>query len=235
MKRFYKTVTTARGDDGWDIHLDGRPVKTASGRVLRAPSEHIAAGIVAEWAAQVTKINPETMPLTQILSTAIDHVQHHRPVIAKNMLGYLDTDLLLYRAVMPEILAERQRIAWDPWVLWFAGRSGVTLKTTTALHALQQDRAAHDYATRTVDAMDLWTFNATQIVTSISGSVILALAFVAGDAAGDDVFSAAQVEELYKGELYNEALYGADPNIEKAQASLRRDLGAVRLFLDGIR
>lgn len=235
MKRFYKIVTSVHGDDGWAIHLDGKPVKTASGRVLCAPSEPVAAGIVAEWATQVANIDPETMPLTQILSTAIDHVQHHRATIADNMLNYLDTDLLLYRTTLPEILAERQCAAWDPWVRWFEARAGVTLKTTTDLQALEQDPMAHDYAAKVVHAMDLWTFNAAQIVTSISGSVILALAFVAGDAADEDVFNAAQVEEIYKGELYNEPLYGADPNIEKARASLRRDLGAIRIFLNGIR
>lgn len=234
MKRFYKIVTTAPGSDGFHIHLDGKPVKTPDGKIIVAPNEALAAHIAAEWAAQVTEIDPETMPMTQILVTCLSGTPEIRADIEKNILGYLNTDLLCYRTVMPEVLAERQAALWDKWLDWFAVKSGVRLETTNTLSALQQDQKAHDYLAQTVRAMNGWVFNVMQIVTGSSGSVILGLAFIDGAATPDDVFSASLVDEIYRASLYNELLYGPDPHQQKIHTAMMRDLNALRLFLDAI-
>ena len=65
-KRFYKQAGVAETADGFAIQLDGKQVRTPSGRPLVAPTRDIADGIVAEWNAQGEIIDPLTMPLTQI-------------------------------------------------------------------------------------------------------------------------------------------------------------------------
>ncbi len=233
MKRFYTLVTTAKDESGHVIHLDGKPIKTPDGRVVVAPTETLARHIVQEWAGQGGVIDSETMPLTQILVTALGRGEN-RPEIEKTILGYLDTDLLCYRAELPEALADRQSAIWDPWLQWFAAQSGAALSTTPGLSALKQPQAAHDYTTGFVRAADQWHFAVIQMVTASTGSIILGMAFAAGAATPEDVFWAAQVEELYRAELYNEPLYGPDPHQEKTQKALLRDLHALRLFLDSV-
>jgi chaperone required for assembly of F1-ATPase len=234
MKRFYSLVTRVKDASGYLIHLDGKPIKTPDGRLVSVPTETLAGHVVQEWAQQSEVIDSETMPLTQILVTAQGRGEKDRPDIEKTILGYLDTDLLCYRAELPVALVARQSASWDPWLKWFEAQSGATLLTTPGLSALVQPKAAHDYTARVVRSADQWHFTVIQMVTSVTGSIVLGLAFAAGAATPDDVFQAAQVEELYRSELYNEPLYGRDPHQEKTQNALLRDLNALRLFLDSI-
>jgi len=231
MKRFYKMVSVAPGMGGFEIHLDGKPVRTPSREILASPSKALADEIMKEWMAQTDVINPETMPLTQILTTAMDY---DRAAIEQEVLGYLNTDLLCYRTDDPEAVATLQADMWGRWTDWFAEESGVTLLTTTGLSALEQPQAAHDYVAKSIKGADMWAFTAIQMVTAISGSVVLALAFVRAAASPDDVFRAAQLEELYRNDLYNESFYGQAPHQEKTHAGMRRDLAALRVFLDSI-
>ena len=49
MKRFYKVVTScAHADGGYEIHLDGQPVKTSKKNILRAPNKAVADHVVQE-------------------------------------------------------------------------------------------------------------------------------------------------------------------------------------------
>ncbi len=234
MKRFYEQVTCAPHSDGFLIHLDGKPVKTPAGVVLVTPSERLAAAIADEWRVQVDTIDPQTMPLTQILVTALERGQNDRPAIQAEVLGYVNTDLLCYHAAQPEALAEEQAQIWAPWLLWFRDKTGVALQTTTNLSALTQPAAAHAAVKDWLDRTKLWDFTAIQMVTGMSGSVILALAFVAGDASPEDVFHAAHIEEIYRSRFYNEGLHGQDPHHEKTQKAFMRDLSALRFFLNAL-
>ncbi len=234
MKRFYANAAAVPGVDGFEIHLDGKPVKAPSGWIITAPNEALAALIAGEWGAQHGVIRPDSMPLMQILTTTMEITSDTRGKIEGTVLGYLNTDLLCYRAQEPEALASRQTEFWDPWLRWFEKESGVQLLTTTNLSALTQPTLAHDYARQKVSGADQWVFHAIQMVTSMSGSLVLALAFAEEAIDPEDVFVAAQIEELYRAEIYNEALYGADPNQEKAHAALRRDLNALRIFLNAL-
>lgn len=234
MKRFYKMVTTAKAGDSYEIHLDGKPVRTPARQVLLAPTQKLADAIAGEWIAQIDVINPETMPLTQIMTTAMDCQVSDRAVIESEILGYLNTDLLCYRAETPEAIAARQDAVWGLWLGWFEKQCGVKMLTTTGFVALRQPQAAHDYAASIVRLADHHVFTALQMVTAASGSLILALAFIAKAATPDDVFQAAQLEELYRNEFYNEEFYGKAPHQEKSHNSILRDLNALRVFLDAV-
>lgn len=232
MNRFYKLVSIAPQGGGYAIHLDGKPVRLPSGGGLVAPNAALADLVAQEWAAQGAEIDPETMPLTQILTTAANQDAQTRAAVREAVLAYLDTDLLCYRAAAPEEIARRQEDIWGRWCAWFAQESGAALAVTTGLAALKQPQAAHDFALARVQAMDPWHFNALQMATGLSGSLVMGLAFCAGAASPDDVYKAALVEEHYRAEIYNEALHGPDPHQEKTRNAMLRDLRALRQFLE---
>lgn len=231
MKRFYKLVSVAHSAAGHAILLDGKPVKTPGKLPLLAPNAAIADALMAEWAAQGETIDPETMPITQIVTTAIDRAIPQRAHITREVLGYLDTDLLCYRADDPPEVAAAQAACWDAALLWFAGRFGVPLATTTGLAALKQPQAAHAAAAEAVDAMDDYRFAAFQMVVSITGSLVLALGFAEGAFEADTLYKAMHVEEDYKAALYNEDFYGRAPHQEKREAGVRRDLDAAEKLI----
>ncbi len=233
MKRFYKLVSTHREAEGYAIHLDGRPVKTPMRTVLIAPNEALANEIVKEWAAQEDMIDPETMPLTQILSTQIDRVSGQREEMSVPLLKYLDTDLLCYRAPKdePPGQAEKQAEIWDPSLAWFEKRFGTALQTTSDLIALAQPESAHKAVQETVESYDEARFTALQLVVPLAGSLVLALAFIEGEITPQELYIATRVEEHFKDEIYNAEKYGRDPLIEKKDAAMMRDLEATATFL----
>ena len=63
-KRFYTDAGVGEGDGGFTVTLDGKPIKTPSGRTVIVPARALAEAIAAEWAAQGEFIDPLTMPLT---------------------------------------------------------------------------------------------------------------------------------------------------------------------------
>ncbi len=230
MKRIYKTVAVHDTGKGFEIHLDGRPARMPGGDVLRAPSEGLAQAIADEWDAQGNDILPDTMPLTQILTTALDRVVSERQNMMRPLMAFLDTDLLCYRTAQP-VIAQRQAAVWDPWLDWFHGAYQISLKTTDDLQALRQPDRAHDIVRSILDDMDLYRFTVMQIVTDLTGSSVLAMAFTGGAITPDQAYEAANVDEIYKSEIYNEDFYGAAPNQQKRNDAMKRDLHAAREFL----
>src|SRR5258707_403836 len=78
-KRFYAKVDVRAADageaiDGFTVTLDGRPIKTPSGRVVAIPVRPIADAIAAEWEAQAETIDPLTMPMTRFANSVAEGV-----------------------------------------------------------------------------------------------------------------------------------------------------------------
>jgi chaperone required for assembly of F1-ATPase len=234
MKRFYKLVSTREESGGFSILLDGKPVKTVGKKTLLAPRRALADALMEEWAAQTDKIDPHTMPLTQIINTKIDRIPHERAAMTKILLEYLDTDLVCYRADYPPELADMQAKIWNPHLAWFAKKFGASLQTTTKLEALKQSEVAHAAVQKFMAALDDDHFTILQLVTALSGSLVLALAFTEQVITPEQVLEAARIEERYKAAIYDEAKYGPDPAQEKKDKATFRDLQAAQKFLDSI-
>ena len=234
MKRFYKLVSTEKLADGYHILLDGRAVKTKSGAHLCAPTEEIALLIMHEWSAQIDNILPDTMPFTQILNTKIDRVSRERTAMSAYVLKYIDTDLICYFADEPQGMVEQQKDKWQVWIDWFEGEFGYTLQTTTGLAALTQEKGAHDAIAKYVAALNDDHFTILQLVTSVSGSLILGLAMVKGAANAQQIFDACFVEENFREAMYDAEKYGSDPALEKEQKSKMQDLKAAYDYITNI-
>ena len=106
-KRFYKDVTVGYCEEGWQILLDGRAVKTPGKLALICPREDIARQIAAEWDAQTDDINPAIMPLTRLLSVAIERTPDQREALIAEARRYAGSDVLCYRAPQPVDLRAR--------------------------------------------------------------------------------------------------------------------------------
>ena len=95
MKRFYTLVSTQKEQGGYLVMLDGRAVNTPAKTKLLCETENLANEVVKEWAAQVETIKPDTMPLTQLVSTKLDQVAQQREAMTKEVLKYFQ-----YRPLM---------------------------------------------------------------------------------------------------------------------------------------
>lgn len=219
MKRFYKEVSIVKEGDGYAVQLDGKPIRTPSKSILIAGNENLAELSKAEWEAQGEKINHNTMPVTQLLNTKQDRISGQRAALEGEVLKYINTDLLCYRADAPEELVARQDKLWQPHLDWFSKQYGLEFQTTHGLGALKQDQTIHDVIASEIRALDDDRFTLVQMITPACGSIILALAFIKGAANVDDLMACAYLEEDYKFDLYNEAVHGGDPLTEKKKPS----------------
>ncbi|MDQ7246055.1 ATP12 family chaperone protein [Dongia sedimenti] len=226
-RRFYREAAAVQDAEGWRIALDGKVVKTPARNPLLVPTRALAEAIAGEWAAQDTKVRPDTMPLMQFASTAIDRVAPDRDRIVAETAGYAATDLVCYRAEAPAELVARQAAAWDPLIDWLRERYDVALQVATGVMAIPQSDHALAGLTRAVAAQDDHRLTALAVMTGASGSLALALAVLEDRIGPEAAADAAQLDELFQAERW-----GIDPEAEKRRAAQRADLVAARRFLD---
>ncbi len=136
MKRFYKKAAVAARDCTLSVLLDGRPIRTPGRNPLHLPTEALADAVAAEWAEQRETIEPSSMPLTQLASTALDRVAPQRAAIAAEIARYAETDLLCYHADNPADLVRRQHERWSPLLVWLDQEYGAKLLVTSAIQPI---------------------------------------------------------------------------------------------------
>ena len=224
-KRFYKEAGIAAGaDGGFSVTLDGKPIRTPSGRQVVAPTGAIAEAIAAEWNAQGETIDPLTMPLTRF-ANSVAEITDRVDAVADDVAKYLGSDLLFYRAGHPEALVAREAAHWDPVLSWAANELGAHFILSEGIvHAAQPPQAIR--AARGVFPADPWSVAALHVVTTLTGSALLALALLHGVRDPDQVWAAAHVDEDWNAEKW-----GVDEEVAARRAARHVDFqAAVRIL-----
>ncbi len=194
-KRFYTAVETAPADGAYRVLLDGRPARTPRQAILALPNREFAEAIAAEWSAQVGVIDPARMPLTRLANTALDGVSGREEAVRADIVKYAGTDLLCYRADRPAGLVERQGALWDPVLAWAGGRLGTALVVATGLmHAAQPAEALAAFG-RAVAELGGFKLTALHVMTTLTGSAVLALAVTENKLTAGEAWAAAHVDE----------------------------------------
>ena len=226
MKRFYKDVAAIQDDRNWQVLLDGKPILTPKRLVLSLPTQALADAIAAEWAGQGEQLQLASMQMTRLATTVIDLLPGKRDEVLEEVLDYVGTDLLCYRADRPSGLVQRQDDHWQPWLDWLASAFDVRLPVFQGL--LPQEVPAHALARLdpVVQGLDPWRLMALHAATTGTGSLVLGLAMIEAVLPAEEAFKAATLDETFTVERW-----GEDPEIERRHAVLRRDLNAVEQFV----
>lgn len=203
--------------EAFAILLDDRPLRTPYRSALLAPTAGLAEAVAAEWRAQSETIDPETMPFTRALNSAIDKVAPDPGPVVAMLAGYGETDLLCYRATHPEDLVVRQAEVWDPYLDWAGEAFGARLVTVSGVMPAEQDAAALAAIAGAVERHDEFALTALHEVTTLTGSVVLGLAAIHGRAGASEVWAAARLDELYQ-----ISQWGADAEAEAIAAARAR-------------
>jgi chaperone required for assembly of F1-ATPase len=227
-KRFYNEAAISVADGGFSITLDGKPVRTPSGHALSAPTRDIADGIAAEWNAQVEFINPLTMPLTRFANSVGEGVIGRVDVVADDVAKYLGSDLLFYRAAHPEALVAREAELWDPVLFWAADTLGAHFILAEGIVHVGQPETAIA-AARAALPRDPWSIAALHVVTTLTGSALLALALKHGRLDPDQVWAAAHVDEDWNSEKW-----GIDEEVAARRAVRLVDFKAAAAVLKSL-
>lgn len=203
-KRFYKSAEAAKQEGGFGILLDGRPVRTPAKALVTVPDEKLALALAEEWNAQTEVIDPEKMPLTRIVNSAIDGVAREQEAVRAEIVKYAASDLLCYRAEGPERLVEIQRAKWDPVLDWAEGMLGARFRLAEGIVFVDQPVEALEAVAAALAPLDIFRLAAASVVTTLTGSALLALALLKGRLTLEEAWVAAHVDEDWNAELWGE-------------------------------
>lgn len=220
MKRFWTDVAVEKGDAGWRILLDTRPVRTPAKSALDLPTEAMASAMAAEWEAQGEVVDPRAMPITRSANSAIDRVRPQHAEVAAMLAAYAETDLLCHRAEAPEGLVARQAEGWDPLLDWAAGTYGARLTPTAGILPVDQDATALSRLADAVSETGVFQLTALHDLVALSGSLVLGLATAHGRLEPDEAWALSRIDEEWQ-----IAQWGRD---EEADATAAFKLGEFR-------
>lgn len=229
-KRFYTEVAVGHHERGHALLLDGKPVRTPAKDHLVLPSAALAEHVAAEWRAQTDLIDPATMPLTKLANSAIDGVAKTLEATAAEVAKFAETDLVCYRAGSPAPLIEAQSAAWDP-ILAFAYESlGARFICAEGVMYVAQPEPARDAVTAAVDAIAKGPSGALKlaslsVMTTLTGSVLIALAVARSHLTAADAWAVAHVDEEFQARFW-----GADAEAIARRARRWQDMDAAALM-----
>lgn len=225
-KRVYKAVSVDEKDGRFRVLLDGRPVLTPLRKAVDMPNRALADAVAAEWDAQDPVIEPEKMPLTRLVSTALDGVGPGRDGYIDELMKYVDADLLCYRAAHPAVLKERQRKIWQPVLDWLEATHGVAFTVAEGLMPVRQPAKTVTALRSALAALDDEHLTALQACAAITNSLALSLALTQGRVTAAEAFAAAMLDESYQMEQW-----GEDQEALDRRSLIEADLLAVGSYL----
>ncbi len=230
-RRFYREASLLAHPPGHRVALDGRGANTPARNPLAVASRPLAEAMAAEWNAQGDVIDPSTMPLTRLVNVAIDGVAARADEVRDEIQGYGGSDLICYRAGSPEALVARQAAAWDPLVEWAREALGARLILSEGvMHVAQPEPSLKALAGAVAAVPSPVALAGLSTATSLTGSVVIALALAHGRLDADAAWAAAHVDEDYQAEIW-----GIDEDAALRQMARRREFDAAALALASAR
>ena len=229
MKRFYATAGATAVEGGFDVRLDGKPIRAPGGTPVIVPTESLARAIAGEWDAQPAggEIKPLQMPLMRLAATGLERVPGQRDKVIADTAKYAGSDLVCYRATDPDSLVARQCKVWDPLLSWLDERFGARLEPASGVILRAQSSEALERVGAAVAAHGDLALAALYNLTTWMGSVVLALAVSDRHLDGGAAFEAAELDALFEIERW-----GADAEAMLRHQRLRTDIGAAARFLE---
>lgn len=226
IKRFYKRVSIAHNEGRFSIQLDDRSARTAMRNTLSAPTQVLAKAIADEWEAQHERVVLASMPLTRLLSAAVDGRETSADEWRSAVVEYLKSDLVCYRAEGPDSLVTRQAKTWDPYIDWLQKEFGAALIVTNGVVFTAQPDDAINAIENALRNKSAETLLALKTATSITGSAVMALALWKRGFEPEDIFEASRVDECFQ-----EEKWGVDEEAKAREKQLRSEFLDVSCFL----
>lgn len=228
-KRFYKEVGAAEGEGGFIVTLDGKPIRTPAQTIVVVPARVVAEVIATEWDAQQEFIDPLSMPLTRLANSIVQGVAGREQIVADDIAKYFGSDLLFYRAEFPDELIAKQAKHWDPVLRWAADDLGAHFILAQGIMPVSQPEQAIAHVRKHLP-LDAWRVGALHVMTTVTGSALLALALYMSVRDAEAVWAAAHVDEDWNAERW-----GADEEVTARRAVRRRDFDAAVQVIEALR
>ena len=211
------------------------PADTLGRNWLASPNRTLMERLVAdEWAEQPETLQPAAMPLTRLLK------RRDRRRLAELMAAtradaarYAESDLLCYRADAPEALAERHALAYDPVLDWAAERLWPHASPSPPESCMSPSRPRRwPPSARRLGRHRRSRSRSRRLAltTSLTGSVLLALAVAHGRLTPEEAWRAAHIDEDFQAERW-----GVDDGAAARREARWREMEAAASALAALR
>jgi chaperone required for assembly of F1-ATPase len=230
-KRFYEKASVLPVPQGYAVHLDGKPVRTPGKALLALPTEAAANLVAEEFAAQGETIDPMAMPVLRLANTALDGVATDPQAVLEDVLRFASSDLLCHRADAPQGLVDRQNAQWDPVLDWVRSTLGARFNLAEGVvHVDQPRESIAVLGAHLAQRSDPLRLAAMHLMTSLSGSTLLALAVEHGGLDAEEAWKAAHVDEDWQAEQW-----GQDSEALARRSLRKRDFMAAARMLEALK
>lgn len=212
-QRFYKHVDVKIVPDDkqnqnlYEVTLDGKTLKTPGRNQLLLPNYSIAAAIAAEWDSQSDRnkgIQPVSMPLMSIASTAIDQIQDNPSHARETCFKYLPTDTALYLTKEDDrLLLKKQRQHLQPIVKWLSKKLDIELKLKHDMYGrINHPEITKQKIINVIHQLDHFALTCLQGATMECKSVLLGIAYLFRHINLEQAKTASRLEEEFQVEIW---------------------------------
>ena len=149
-------------------------------------------------------VDPSQMPFTQRANTALDWIAPNRAESVSALANYASSDLICHRAEESDVLARRQRQAWDPIIEWADERFSARLRVGSGIMPIAQRQTAVCRLRGQVDELDSFSLTAFGEIVALSGSLLIALAVIRRRLTPEQAWDLSRIDERWQSEHWGE-------------------------------
>ena len=228
MKKSWEKVSIKKiSSNSFQIMLDDRILQTPLKREFVLPNLNLTQEIVKEWDQDSKNINTESMIFYGLISTSLDKIIDNKNLYINDILDYIDTDLICYRAENPKELVELQKIKWDPIILLIERYIGTKVQVFQGILPKKQHATVHANLNNLINQFDIFEISALHRITNITGSIFLSLCVLKKDISKNEVFELSFLDELWQAENW-----GFDEETSQKRNEICIELNKSIFFLD---
>jgi len=230
MKKFWKTIEIKKvSSKEFYILLDNKKLKTPLKNELILSNHLMAKEVLKEWDQSSDIINTDDLVFYGLLSTAIDKVREEKNSYINDIINFIDTDLICYRADNPIDLVSFQNKHWDPIILLIEKYINTNLSVFKGVMPSQQNSKVHHKIKNLVVELSNIQISVLHRITNLIGSVFLALCILKKDLSNKQAFELSFLDELWQAENWG---YEEDASVKRKK--IRTELNRLILFIDCI-
>ena len=231
MKKNWKTVhVKEKSINSYEILLDNNILKTPLKNELIISNAKIAEEIYKEWNQDTKFVNTDNFVFYGIISTSIDKIFDNRKQYIDDVLDFIDTDLICYRADKPIDLVQWQRKNWDPIICKVEKYINHKINTFKGIMPLRQDKEIHLKITLFLTKFSDLEIAVLHRITNITGSIFLTLCILKNDKIKKNAFELSYLDELWQAENW-----GYEEEASENRENINNELNRIIYFLDCLR
>ena len=231
MKKFWKNVCVkSKLKNSFEIFLDKRILKTPMQKDLIFSNYKIAKETAREWDISEKEINTENMVFYGLISTAIDKINHDKVSYIENVLGFINTDLICYRADGPNELVDLQNSSWNPIISFIKKYIDVELKFFIGVMPSKQSLEIFVRLKTLINSFSDIEISALHKMTNLTGSIFISICILKGDVLKNEAFELSFLDELWQAKNW-----GVEEESLDKRDKIAKELNRIISFVELIR